>query len=201
MLMGIGNVTELSDCDSAGINLLLIGLCQEWRIDHVLTTEVAPWTRSAVAECDVARRLAYYAVRHRTPPKRLDRRLIMLRDPKLLSYGPQWLDELCRQLRDPNYRVFAEGGKLHIISAGLHLEGTDPFALFRQLLSAGPHGSTPKNLDLPHAFYLGYEMCKAATALTLGKQYRQDEPLDWGLLTGGESSHTSGLHDAETDRQ
>ena len=38
-------------------------------------------------------------------------------------------------------------------------------------------------MDASHAFYLGFEMAKAATALTLGKNYRQDEALDWGLLT------------------
>jgi hypothetical protein len=31
-------------------------------------------------------------------------------------------------------------------------------------------------------------MCKAVTALTLGKQYRQDQPLDWGFLTVPEIS-------------
>jgi hypothetical protein len=32
-------------------------------------------------------------------------------------------------------------------------------------------------------------MAKAATALTLGKQYQQDEALDWGFLTREEVSH------------
>ena len=46
-----------------------------------------------------------------------------------------------------------------------------------------------KPLDAGHAFYLGYEMCKAVTALTLGKTYEQDEPLDWGFATRDEVSH------------
>jgi hypothetical protein len=32
-------------------------------------------------------------------------------------------------------------------------------------------------------------MCKAATAITLGKTYRQDEALDWGLATRPEARH------------
>ncbi|MGC4005286.1 MAG: hypothetical protein QM811_20065 [Pirellulales bacterium] len=52
------------------------------------------------------------------------------------------------------------------------------------MLKAGP-----KNLDASHAFYLGYEMCKAATALTLHKHYEQDEALDWGYLTRPETRH------------
>ncbi|MFM7072749.1 MAG: dihydropteroate synthase, partial [Planctomycetota bacterium] len=46
----------------------------------------------------------------------------------------------------------------------------------------------PKNLDASHAFYLGYELAKATTALTLGKQYEQDEALRWGFLTTPETS-------------
>ena len=64
------------------------------------------------------------------------------------------------------------------MSAGLHLSGTDPFALLAQL-----QATSPKNLDAAHAFYLGYELAKARTALTLGKDYRQDQSLDWGFLT------------------
>ncbi len=29
MMMGIGNLTELTDVDSAGVNVLLLGFCQE----------------------------------------------------------------------------------------------------------------------------------------------------------------------------
>jgi hypothetical protein len=43
--------------------------------------------------------------------------------------------------------------------------------------------------DPSHAFYLGGELMKAKTALTLGKNYRQDQALDWGFLTEPEISH------------
>ena len=35
----------------------------------------------------------------------------------------------------------------------------------------------------------GYEMAKASIALTLSKEYCQDEALDWGYLTVPEESH------------
>ena len=46
-----------------------------------------------------------------------------------------------------------------------------------------------KVADPSHAFYLGYELMKAKTALTLGKTYRQDQALQWGFLTEPEESH------------
>jgi len=178
MLMGIGNLTELTDVDSAGINVLLLGFCQELGIRSVLTTEEINWARTSVRECDLARRLVHYAVTRHMLPKHLEPGLVMLRDPKVLEHGPEALDELAASIKDHSYRIFAERGRLHVVSAGLHLEGDDPFELFESLLPAAP-----KPIDPSHAFYLGYEMAKAVTALTLGKHYRQDEALDWGMLT------------------
>src|SRR5262249_30345304 len=53
MMMGVGNLTELTDVDSAGVNVMLAGFCQELGIRSVLTTEVINWCRSAVKEFDL----------------------------------------------------------------------------------------------------------------------------------------------------
>jgi hypothetical protein len=90
---------------------------------------------------------------------------------------------LAAAIRDHSFRIFAEGGRLHVMTAGMHLEGDDPFDLFEQMLPGAP-----EPIDPSHAFYLGYEMAKAVTALALGKNYRQDEALDWGMLTVRELS-------------
>jgi dihydropteroate synthase-like protein len=189
MMMGIGNLTELTDVDSAGVNAVLLGFCQEQGIRSVLTTQVINWARTSVRECDVARRLMHHATTHRVLPKHLDARLLMLRDAEVEQTPSTELDALAAQIRDNNYRVFAADGEVHLVAAGLHLHDADPFVLMEQLRHAGPQGSLPKNLNAAHAFYLGYEMCKAATALTLGKTYRQDEALDWGLATRPEARH------------
>ena len=42
--------------------------------------------------------------------------LLMLRDPKLCEMGEEGLIELATKIKDPNYRVFAEGGQLHCIN-------------------------------------------------------------------------------------
>jgi dihydropteroate synthase-like protein len=183
MMMGIGNLTELTDVDSAGVNVLLAAFCQELGIRSVLTTEVINWCRSAVREFDLARRLVHHAVRERVLPKKLDTRLVILRDPKRYDQGEEALAELARRLTDRNYRIFAEGGTLHVMNGSLYLRGTDPFDLFAKLAAADPR------IDPSHAFYLGYELAKAVTALTLGKNYNQDQALRWGFLTVPETSH------------
>lgn len=192
ILMGVGNLTELTEVDSAGINLLLLGFCQELRIRSILTTEVINWCRSSVRELDIARRLVHYAAKHRVVPKRLDPRLVSLRDPKLRVQGTDTLEALARHITDRNFRLFAEEGKLHVINRQMHLQGADPFALF-------PEMQARTEIDPAHAFYLGYELAKAVTALTLHKNYVQDQALQWGHLTVPEPSERDRIAE-ETSR-
>jgi hypothetical protein len=128
--------------------------------------------------------LIYHAVQQKVLPKHLERRLVMLRDVDVPEYGEEFFERLKHDIRDNNMRVFVDGGQLHLLTVGSHLSGTDPFAIFQEFLD-----QDQGKMDRGHAFYLGYEMCKAATALTLGKNYQQDEALDWGMLTVSEESH------------
>ena len=179
MLMGVGNLTELTDVDSAGLNVLLLGFCQEVGIRSVLTTQVVNWCRSCVRELDLARRLVHYACRQRTLPKHVEPNLVMLRDPKLRIHGAAMLAELASRITDRNFRLFAERGLLYAFNNQMFLQNSDPFALFAQMRER-------TEIDPSHAFYLGYEMAKAVTALTLGKNYVQDQALRWGFLTAEE---------------
>ncbi len=184
MMMGIGNLTELTEVDSAGINMLLLAICQELGIRSVLTTQVINWARSSVKECDAARRLVHYAVTNNALPKHVDGALAILREGRIYEQGDKSLKTLAAEIRDRNYRLFAERGKIHAVSSGLHESEPDAFLLFEKLFTA-----RPETIDASHAFYLGYEMAKATIALQLGKQYRQDQSLNWGLLTIEEESH------------
>ena len=178
MFMGVGNLTELTDADSAGINTLLIGFCAELSIGGVLTTSVGDWARTSVKEIDLARRLADYAVRTRSLPKRIEPGLVMLRDPKVNRLGDANLAELAKRIRDPNWRIFVEDHIIHVMNNKNYFMGDDPFELFDRM----------NVTDASYAFYLGYELMKAKTAATLGKAYRQDRALSWGFLTEPEPS-------------
>jgi dihydropteroate synthase len=179
LMMGVGNLTELTDVDSSGVNAVLLGFCQEIGVKSVLTTEVINWASSSVREIDLARRLMHHAVNHKTLPKHVEPRLIMLRDPKPARFGPEALAEIAARIKDPNWRLFAEDGTIVAMNNRHVLSHPDPFVLFDQMDVSDPS----------HAFYLGYEMAKARMALTLRKSYRQDQALDWGFLTEPEESH------------
>ena len=201
MMMGIGNLTEMTDVDSAGVNVLLLAICEELSIHSVLTTQVINWSRSSVKECDLARRLVHFSLRQRVPPKHLEENLVSLRDTHVHRFGEQNLARLARDIKDPNYRLFVEDQAIHLVSAGLHLSDEDPFLLFERLMQGEGQQDPPGNVDASHAFYLGYEMAKAMTAATLSKQYQQDQPLNWGYLTRAEQNHRLKLSGQAATRQ
>lgn len=182
IMMGVGNLTELTEVDSSGVNTLLAGVCQEWGIRSVLTTEVIPWCQSSVKELDLARRLMKYAVERKVPPKHLTSELVLLRDPRVPRETQSDIERMRMEIRDKNFRIVLAEGKMHLFNSEGHWAGDDPFEIFDQMAREA------SGLDPQHAFYLGYELAKANTALTLGKRYTQDEALSWGFLTRSEQS-------------
>jgi dihydropteroate synthase len=173
LMMGIGNVTELTAADSTGVNALLMAICQETGVKAVLTTEVIPWARGAVRELDIARRLMHYAIGHRVIPKGVDDRLVTIKDPRILAFTEPELRALQAQVKDPNFRIFTDRDTITVFNDEVFVRGTDIQAIFAQLGVA----------EATHAFYLGRELMKAKTAITLGKTYRQEGALSWGYLT------------------
>ena len=192
IMMGIGNLTELTEVDSAGINFVMAGICEELGIRSVLTTEVINWARSSVREFDLARRLTRHSIQNRALPKHVDAKLVALRDSKLRDSGKDVLHSLAEKITDPNYRIFAERGELHVMNRDGYWRGTEPFELFRRV-----RADAEKPLSEAHTFYLGYEVCKAATALRLGKQYTQDEELTWGFLSEDSVQDSAGHHSTD----
>ena len=183
LLMGIGNITELTAADSTGVNAILIALCQELGVRAVLTTEVIPWARGAVREIDVARRLMHYAVTQRQLPKHIDDRLVTIKDPRILAYSEAELRALQASITDANYRIFTDRDTITVLNSERIVRGTDIQAMFDQL------GVT----EATHAFYLGKELAKAKIAITLGKTYRQEGSLSWGYLTPPDDARSDHL--------
>lgn len=171
-LMGLGNVTELVDADSTGINALLVGLATELNIDYVLTTEVSHRAAGAVKEVDLARRLMQRALAQGRLPKHLDDGLLTIKDPRGNLFTETELREMHAQIKDKNFRIFVAGRYIYVFNNRLFLRGTSAEELFARLPVTDP----------AHAFYLGRELDKAELAARLGKRYRQDFPLRWGYM-------------------
>jgi dihydropteroate synthase-like protein len=171
ILMGTGNLTELTDADSAGITAALLGICSELLIRNVLVVQVSPHTRRTIQEHDAARRLMYAARQDRSLPRDYGEALLQLHDRAPFPNSSQDIAELAAQVSDGNFRIEAAADGIHIYNRDGHHVGQDALSLFPKLGVA---------TDGAHAFYLGTELMKAELAYKLGKRYAQDEPLDWG---------------------
>ncbi len=173
LLMGTGNVSELTDADTAGIHALLLGIMAELNIRALLTTQVSPHCHSAVREIDAARRLMFAAREAQSLPRDFTDALLGLRHRKPFPYAADEIASMASAVKDPNFRVQISREGLHIYNRdGLH-SATDPFALW-------PHLKLEQ--DGGHAFYLGVELARAQIAWQLGKRYSQDEELAWGCM-------------------
>ncbi len=174
MMMGTGNLTELTDADSAGVTALLLGLCSELDVANVLTVQVSPHTRRTIQEHDAARRILFAARKDASLPKGYGRALLQIHDRSPFPNAGTEIAEFARQVKDRNFRIEAAEDGVHVYNCDGHHVSEDAFALFDKLAVES---------DGAHAFYLGAELMKAEIAFRLGKRYTQDEPLDWGCAT------------------
>lgn len=171
ILMGTGNLTELTDADSSGVTAVLMGLCSELAIRNVLVVQVSPHTQRTVAEHNVARRMMYAARANSDLPRDYGSALLQVHDRAPFTQTSADIAAEAAQLRDANFRVATAADGMHVYSGRLHTIGHEALGFFPALDVAQ---------DGAHAFYLGTELMKAEIALALGKRYVQDEPLDWG---------------------
>lgn len=179
MMMGVGNITELTHADTAGMNALLLGICSELTINHILATEVSSHACRAIKEADVARRVMLTAKNHNTLPKHISAELLALHETAPFPYSADEIREWASEITDPSFRIQTSAEGVHIYNRdGLH-SATDPFELYPKLQVENDGG---------HAFYLGVELGRAQIAWQLGKRFTQDQALTWGCAT---ESHNS----------
>lgn len=178
IMLGVGNLTELTEADTSGINALLFGIGAELGIAAVLTTQVSPHARRAVREADWARRIMTAAARQQTLPKGLADALMTVHAKSPYTDTPDEIAATAAQVRDPNFRVQVAANGLNVYNRDGLRTGQGAFELWPQL---------GLEHDASHAFYMGVELAHAEIAWRLGKRYVQDQPLDWGCAVEREA--------------
>ena len=187
MLMGTGNLTELTDADSVGVTAALLGICSELFIRNLLVVQVSPHTRRTIQEHDAARRMMFAAREDSSLPKDYGAVLLALHERKPFPNTPSEISELAVQVKDANFRIEIAQDGIHVYNRNGHYVAQDAISLFAELDVAR---------DGAHAFYLGTELMKAEIAWRLGKRYAQDSPLDWGCAVECPAEDLTRLADA-----
>jgi dihydropteroate synthase-like protein len=172
ILMGVGNLTELTDADTTGITMTLMGMVSELAIRNILVVQVSPHCRRAVAEAALARRILFAAKADGSLPQGYDPGLMTLRDRRPLLNTPEEIAAVAAEVGDTNWRIEVAEDGIHAYNRDGHRVARDPFDLYPHLDVAA---------DGSHAFYLGVELARAQVAHQLGKRYVQDNELRWGV--------------------
>ena len=173
ILMGTGNVTELTDADTSGMNALLIGIASELNINNVLVVQVSDHALKVVQETDLARKIMYQSKKDNSLPVGYDSGLISLHEKKPYDDEKE-IKETSKMIKDPNFRIQVSDKGVHLYNRDGHYIEKDPFEFFSKIRLENDGG---------HAFYIGIETARAQTAWELGKKYVQDEELNWGCAS------------------
>jgi dihydropteroate synthase-like protein len=194
MLMGVGNVTELVDADSPGVNAILAGLATELGVSLLLTTEVSPKTKGAVWETHRAAQMMHLSRRRRAPPKDLGINLLMLKPKRF----PELPFEPIPDIEYSTVDVSQETTSIRLDRAGFftfHVDRNRYLLVarhyeneIREAPSLELIGPTAQHLinallsrklvtEFEHAAYIGRELTRAELALVTGRPYIQEAPL------------------------
>jgi len=187
LFMGFGNVTELIDGDSSGINTLLSLIAVELGVSAILSTEYSNKCRNNFKELNESIKLAYYANQMHVPPLNLGISAFQFKSkqdyPKYVSFGESIKQIDFRDqpaIMDPKgyFKIYIDEKKKHIMithfnnsvnfkDATLTFAGDNAESLYKTIIKSG----LVSRLD--HAAYLGKELVKAELALNLGMPYSQ----------------------------
>ena len=171
IMIGIGNITELTHADTAGMNAILFGIASELDINYALCTQVSEHCNKAIIEGNFARRIMHTTKQYNMPPKDISNKLLNLHERKPFPYSTEELKEMWGNVKDKNYRIYVNTEGIHVFNnKNFHTE-KDATELYQYLDIKNDDG---------HAYYLGMELAKAQIAFQLGKRYDQDEMLKWG---------------------
>jgi len=187
MFMGIGNVTELVDADSIGVNAAMVMLAQEIGISVVFVVEKSQKAQGSVLETKIAAQMAALASYKKAPPKDLGISLLVLKDKRRVEGK---VNEKYENV------IYASGEErtFKLDPLGFFMIWVDRENKYIETLYIGKkgriliRGRTAKEIryeiasrglasEVSHALYLGEELAKAEMALLLNKNYIQEMPL------------------------
>lgn len=185
LFFGVGNVTELLDVDSVGVNALLSGIAMELGASILFTPEESGKTFGSVHELAVSSKMMFLAKNRGSVPKDLGINLLILKDKRK---GEKIIEDINVPIivgvEDYKFKQDPKGSfKLMVeedIIKAVHYKNMKPDVsitgqtgkqVYDMIIK---HGLVSK---IEHTAYLGAELQKAEIALKLGKNYLQDFPL------------------------
>jgi dihydropteroate synthase-like protein len=175
LFFGAGNVTELMDADSIGVNALLAGIAMELKVSALFTTEASHKTVNSAAELKAACMMMALAGHRKSSPKDLGIDLLVIKEKRerrdIVEPGTIVQAKRHPFKLDPagSFNIFIGKGKIYVKNGDLTVVGDDPMSIIDTLADLGLVSL------LDHAGYLGKELEKARLAIRFKRSYLQDD--------------------------
>ncbi|PKL59261.1 MAG: dihydropteroate synthase-like protein [Methanomicrobiales archaeon HGW-Methanomicrobiales-4] len=176
LFFGAGNVTELIDADSVGVNALLATMAHELQAAVIFCSEHSDKTQGAVAEMRRATEMMAL-LGDRPYPKDLGIDLLCIKEKRRRREPPLEYNHIIEAEPMPdeiqydprgNFRIGIEDGWIVAVRAGVAVRGRR----WQDVLSTLLRQDTVSLLD--HAGYLGRELYKAELAIRYNRSFEQD---------------------------
>jgi len=185
LFFGVGNVTELLDTDSVGVNALLSGIAMELGASILFTPEESGKTLGSVHELSVSSKMMFLSKHRGSTAKDLGINLIILKDKRKGEVITEEVDapivegaEEYKFKQDPqgSFKIMTENGFIKAVhyvkmKPDIIIKGRTSKSVYDEIIKRGLISR------LEHATYLGAELQKAEIAAKLSKNYVQDFPL------------------------
>jgi len=179
LFFGAGNVTELIDADSIGVNALLCAMAAECGAAIIFTSEHSDKTRGSVAEMRRATGMLALA-RDRPYPKDLGLDLLVIKEKRRRHEPPLTYDRCIDAPPAPDeivydplgaVRIGIEDGYIVAVHRGCAYRSRSAGDLLAALIADG------RVSRMDHAGYLGRELSRAELALRFDRSFEQDGPF------------------------
>ena len=176
LFFGAGNVVELLDADSIGVNALLAGMAYEIGASIIFTSEHSDKTKGSIHEMRRATEMMSLCT-DRPYPKDLGIDLLVLKEKRKRREPPLDYDTITTAKKMPtdvifdpkgNFRIGIEGDYILAVIHGKAVQGKHWQDVLYTIL-----GREDISL-LDHAAYLGRELYKAELAIRYGRSFEQD---------------------------
>ena len=192
IFFGVGNVSELMDTDSVGVNMLLTGIAMELGASILFTVEESGKTNGSVYELATASKMMFLAKNRSSIPKDLGINLLVFKDKhKRLDISDGIENIPVNEAQEFDKFVLDKAGSFKIkvdygtniqdskivvthfkkTKADISIEGKYSKEIYDKIIELG------LVTRLEHAAYLGSELQKAEIAMITGKEYIQDFEL------------------------
>ena len=205
LFFGVGNVTELMDADSVGVNATLAGIASELSADILFTPEYSDKARGSIRELRIASEMMALAKARKSSPKDLGLTLLILKEKRRKPVIQLQNREINKDKDTDSKLVVAKGDtkwrldpkgcfRIGICEVEAGDEGDSDIdrdrKIYAEHVPTGKRiiGETAKEVMdtilrlgmvsmLEHASYLSIELTNAELALRLNRGYEQDEEL------------------------